>query len=64
MWRLGSNANSCASTWARSTANPATDTGAGVGGWYAALQNYSGNLNVATGANLRYALGVLVWVSF
>lgn len=45
------------------TANPATDTGAGVGGWYAALQNYSGNLNVATGANLRYALGVLPSVS-
>ena len=45
------------------TANPATDTAPGVGGWYAALQNYSGNSNVAAGANLRYALGVLPSVS-
>ncbi|KAK0348713.1 hypothetical protein LTR94_036080, partial [Friedmanniomyces endolithicus] len=39
--------------------SPATDTGAGIGGWYDALQALAGDALVGAGDNARYGLGIL-----
>lgn len=44
---------------ANAATSPATDTAAGVGGWYDALQSFAGDPGVAAGDNARYGLGIL-----